>query len=96
MIGLKAEPVLRDLGMRGDIIKTMHRAFHRDLARRLRAASEASRRSVARRSRRGTMLGPLATDEAIRPEMLAPAHVLGAAAISLHKLARRHRVLGRD
>jgi type IV secretory pathway VirD2 relaxase len=27
MIGLKAEPVLRDLGMRGDIIKTMHRAF---------------------------------------------------------------------
>jgi hypothetical protein len=26
-IGLKAEPVLRDLGMRGDIIKTMHRAF---------------------------------------------------------------------
>ena len=27
MISLKAEPVLRDLGMRGDIIKTMHRAF---------------------------------------------------------------------
>jgi hypothetical protein len=27
MIVLKAEPVLRDLGMRGDIIKTMHRAF---------------------------------------------------------------------
>jgi hypothetical protein len=27
MIGLKAEPVWRDLGMRGDIIKTMHRAF---------------------------------------------------------------------
>jgi type IV secretory pathway VirD2 relaxase len=27
MIGLKAEPVLRDLGMRGDIIKTIHRAF---------------------------------------------------------------------
>jgi type IV secretory pathway VirD2 relaxase len=27
MIGLEAEPVLRDLGTRGDIIKTMHRAF---------------------------------------------------------------------
>jgi type IV secretory pathway VirD2 relaxase len=27
MIGLEAEPVLRDLGMRGDIIRTMHRAF---------------------------------------------------------------------
>jgi type IV secretory pathway VirD2 relaxase len=27
MIGLKAEPVLRDLGMRGDLIKTMHWAF---------------------------------------------------------------------
>jgi type IV secretory pathway VirD2 relaxase len=27
MIGPEAEPVLRDLGMRGDIIKTMHRAF---------------------------------------------------------------------
>jgi hypothetical protein len=27
MIGLKAEPVLRDLGTRGDIIKTMHRDF---------------------------------------------------------------------
>jgi type IV secretory pathway VirD2 relaxase len=26
MIGLEAEPVLRDLGTRGDIIKTMHRA----------------------------------------------------------------------
>ncbi len=29
MIGLKAEPVLRGLGMRRDIIKTMHRAFTR-------------------------------------------------------------------
>jgi type IV secretory pathway VirD2 relaxase len=29
MISLEAEPVLRDLGMRGDIIKTMHRAFTR-------------------------------------------------------------------
>jgi type IV secretory pathway VirD2 relaxase len=27
MIGLEAEPVLHDLGTRGDIIKTMHRAF---------------------------------------------------------------------
>jgi hypothetical protein len=27
MIDLEPEPVLRDLGMRGDIIKTMHRAF---------------------------------------------------------------------
>jgi hypothetical protein len=27
MIGLKAEPVLRDLGMGSDIIKTMHRPF---------------------------------------------------------------------
>jgi hypothetical protein len=27
MVGLEAEPTLRDLGMRGDIIKTMHRAF---------------------------------------------------------------------
>ncbi|WOJ88345.1 DUF3363 domain-containing protein [Methylocapsa polymorpha] len=27
MVGLEAEPNLRDLGMRGDIIKTMHRAF---------------------------------------------------------------------
>jgi Protein of unknown function (DUF3363) len=26
-VGLDAEPTLRDLGMRGDIIKTMHRAF---------------------------------------------------------------------
>jgi type IV secretory pathway VirD2 relaxase len=27
LVGLEAEPSLRDLGMRGDIIKTMHRAF---------------------------------------------------------------------
>ncbi|KQU76681.1 type VI secretion protein [Aminobacter sp. DSM 101952] len=27
VVGLEAEPALRDLGMRGDIIKTMHRAF---------------------------------------------------------------------
>jgi len=27
MVGLEAEQTLRDLGMRGDIIKTMHRAF---------------------------------------------------------------------
>ena len=27
MVGLEAERSLRDLGMRGDIIKTMHRAF---------------------------------------------------------------------
>jgi type IV secretory pathway VirD2 relaxase len=27
MVGFEAEPTLRDLGMRGDIIKTMHRAF---------------------------------------------------------------------
>jgi hypothetical protein len=27
MVGLEAEKTLRDLGMRGDIIKTMHRAF---------------------------------------------------------------------
>ena len=27
MVGLEAERNLRDLGMRGDIIKTMHRAF---------------------------------------------------------------------
>ncbi|MEA2729665.1 MAG: hypothetical protein QOF70_4140 [Acetobacteraceae bacterium] len=27
MVGLEAELSLRDLGMRGDIIKTMHRAF---------------------------------------------------------------------
>ncbi|WP_421951709.1 relaxase/mobilization nuclease domain-containing protein [Pelagibacterium sp.] len=27
MVGLEAEPRLRDLGMRGDVIKTMHRAF---------------------------------------------------------------------
>jgi hypothetical protein len=27
MIDLEAEPVLRELGTRGDIIKTMHRAF---------------------------------------------------------------------
>jgi hypothetical protein len=38
MIGLKAEPVLRDLGMRSDIIKTMNRAFTGQLSwyRRLR------------------------------------------------------------
>jgi hypothetical protein len=28
MIGPEAEPILRDLGMRGDIIKTMHRGLH--------------------------------------------------------------------
>jgi hypothetical protein len=27
MVGLDAERTLRDLGMRGDIIRTMHRAF---------------------------------------------------------------------
>lgn len=27
MVGLEAERSLRDLGMRGDITKTMHRAF---------------------------------------------------------------------
>ncbi|WEO65107.1 relaxase/mobilization nuclease domain-containing protein [Rhizobium rhizogenes] len=27
MVGMEAEPHLRDLGMRGDVIKTMHRAF---------------------------------------------------------------------
>ena len=27
MVGLEAERKLRDLGMRGDIVKTMHRAF---------------------------------------------------------------------
>jgi type IV secretory pathway VirD2 relaxase len=37
MVGFEAEPTLRDLGMRGDIIKTMHRAFtergqHRGIA----------------------------------------------------------------
>jgi type IV secretory pathway VirD2 relaxase len=37
IVGLDAERALRDLGMRGDIIKTMHRAFtergqHRGIA----------------------------------------------------------------
>jgi type IV secretory pathway VirD2 relaxase len=39
MVGLEAERSLRDLGMRGDIIKTMHRAF---TERGKRAASPTS------------------------------------------------------
>jgi type IV secretory pathway VirD2 relaxase len=29
-VSSKAEPILRELGERGDIIKTMHRALERD------------------------------------------------------------------